>query len=92
MRHVGGFLELGDKSVAHLESINKQIIGVARNINQIAKAANITHSPDFIAFKEDGAEICKEIRLLHNHLQTIINTAKRRTDGLTALKDKADAS
>lgn len=92
MRQVGGFLELSDKSVANLESINAQLIGVARNINQIAKAANITHSPDYIAFREDGAEICKEIRLLHNLLQNVLNTARRRTDGLAALKDTVEGS
>lgn len=92
MRQVAGFVELSEKSVGNLETISKQIIGVSRNINQIAKAANITHSPDYIAFREDGAELCKEIRLLQNTLQNVLNTARRRTDGLKALKDTAERS
>ncbi|KPB00688.1 DNA mobilization endonuclease VirD1/MobC family subunit [Ahrensia marina] len=86
-RHTAGFLELSNRSADNLELVTKQIIGVSRNINQIAKAANRTGSPDYIAFMEDREELGKELRQLQRVLQNITNVTRRRSDGLTTLKE-----
>ena len=86
-RKAAGFLELDPQSIANLETLTQQIIGVSRNINQIAKAANITHSPDYLAFMEDRAELSVELRQLQRILQGLTNVAKRRSDGLADLKE-----
>lgn len=91
-RRSSGFLELDNQSLEHLEIITQQIIGVSRNINQIAKAANRTRSPDYIAFMEDRAALSKELRSLQRVLQSVTNTARRRTDGLAPLKEAAETS
>jgi len=88
-RRSAGFLELDDQSIGNLETITQQIIGVSRNINQIAKAANITTSPDYIAFMEDRIALSKELRSLQRLLQNLSNVARRRSDGLAALKEAA---
>lgn len=82
-----GFLELREKSLENLETVTQQIIGVSRNINQIAKAANRTCSPDYIAFMEDRKELTKELRSLTRMLRGITNAARRRTDGMEQLKE-----
>lgn len=86
-RKAGGFLELNAATISDLETVTRQIIGVSRNINQIAKAANITSSPDYRAFIEDRMELGQELRTLQRKLMQITNMAKRRTDGLAALRD-----
>ena len=91
-RQSSGFLELSNQSLENLDTITQQIIGVSRNINQIAKAANRTRSPDYIAFMEDRAELSKELRKLQRELQKVTNTARRRTDGLAPLKEAVEAS
>lgn len=91
-RQSSGFLELSNQSLENLETITHQIIGVSRNINQIAKATNRTRSPDYIAFMEDRAELGKELRKLQRELQKVTNTARRRTDGLAPLKEAVETS
>ena len=91
-RRSSGFLELSNQSLENLDTITQQIIGVSRNINQIAKAGNRTRSPDYIAFMEDRAELGKELRKLQLTLQKVTNTARRRTDGLAPLKEVVETS
>jgi len=91
-RRSSGFLELSNQSLENLDTIKQQIIGVSRNINQIAKAANRTRSPDYIAFMEDRAELGKELRKLQRELQKVTNTARRRTDGLAPLREAVETS
>lgn len=91
-RQASGFLEIRNQSLGNLETITQQIIGISRNINQIAKAGNRTLSPDFIAFMEDRAELSKELRSLQRLLLRITNTARRRTDGMRALKEASETS
>lgn len=86
-RKASGFLELNAATISDLETVTRQIIGVSRNINQIAKAANITNSPDYGAFMEDRIELAQHLRVLQRKLTQITYMAKRRADGLAALRD-----
>lgn len=91
-RKASGFLEVDAQSIANLEKITSQIIGVSRNINQIAKAANRTHDPEYLAFMEDRMELSKELRVLQRQLQDITRVALRRSDGLTKLREASTPS
>lgn len=86
-RQSAGYLEVSDTTLEHLETITRQITGVSKNINQIARAANRTHSPDFIAFMEDRKELGAYLGELEDIIRGIVNVGKRRTDGLKTLKD-----
>jgi len=86
IRRVTGFMEIDKSALQELQSITRQLNGVATNINQIAKAGNRTQSPDYHAFMEDRRELGIELGRLQGHLQTILDLARRRTDGLGALK------
>ena len=88
-RRIGGFLEADAGQVEALRDIARQLMGVARNINQIAKSANRTHDPDFIAFMEDRAELGKMLAKVQDETQAILNLAARREDGLERLAREA---
>lgn len=91
-RQATGFLEVGNEALIELRSITRQISGIATNINQIAKAGNRTLNPDYQAFMEDRKELGKELARLESQVQQILNVGKRRTDGLTRLKEAIAAS
>lgn len=91
-RKACGFLEIDDETLVEMRNISRQLIGVSRNINQIAKAGNRTLSPDYRAFMEDRAELSKELMPLMRMLQDLNNVATRRTDGKSGLKEAAQAS
>ncbi len=91
-RQAVGFLETGNETLIELRSITRQISGIATNINQIAKAGNRTLNPDYQAFMEDRKELGKELARLESQVQQILNVGKRRTDGLTRLKEAIAAS
>ena len=54
-RRIAGFLEADAAVRDELKAINRQIAGIATNINQIAHAANRTHDPDYRAFMAERA-------------------------------------
>lgn len=86
VRQCGGYLEVSDEVIEQLTIVTRQISGVSTNINQIAKAGNRTHSPDFIAFMEDRKELCGKLAELEDIIREIINVGKRRSDGLRKLE------
>jgi len=86
-RRIAGFLETDAATVDELKAITRQLSGIARNINQMAKAANRTHDIPYKAFLEERALLGKEIAKLDQQMQTILNVSIRRTDGLKLLED-----
>lgn len=84
-RRIGGFLEADAAQVETLREIARQLVGVARNINQIAKSANRTRDPDFIAFREDRAILGRQLAKVQDQTQGILSLAARREDGLERL-------
>ncbi|OWJ75044.1 endonuclease [Haematobacter genomosp. 1] len=89
-RKVGGFLEEDAASVAHLADISRQLRGIAVNVNQIAKAANRTTDPDFIAFMEERQRLGKELSRVQSYLQALFDIDKRRSDGAEKLRIAAE--
>ena len=86
MRRIAGFLEVDPAVVAELRSLNRQIAGIATNINQIAHAANRTHDPDYRAFLEERAALGRALFETRASLQHILDLGARREDGLARLK------
>jgi len=86
VRECCGYLEISDEALDHLTTITRQISGVSTNINQIAKAANRTHSPDFVAFMEDRKELGAKLAELEDIIREIVNVGRRRSDGLRKLE------
>ncbi len=85
-RRIGGFVEADADQVAALRDVARQLIGVARNINQIAKSANRTRDPDFVAFMEDRKELGKILARVQGQTQVLLDLAARRGDGLARLE------
>lgn len=88
-RRIGGFLEVDGETVEALRSINRQLAGVATNINQIARSANRTHDPDYRAFMAQRAELGRVLIETRGALQRILDLGARREDGLERLKAAA---
>ena len=90
-RRIGGFLEADAETLAVLKDIQAQISGIARNVNQIAKAANRTHDPDFRAFMEERRDLGKALSRLDAELRSITEIATRRSDGEARLRRAASS-
>ncbi|WP_226583530.1 DNA mobilization endonuclease VirD1/MobC family subunit [Acuticoccus sediminis] len=90
-RRIGGFLEADAETLAVLKDLQAQIAGIARNVNQIAKAANRTHDPDYRAFLEERRDLGKALSRLDTELRAITETATRRTDGEARLRRAASS-
>jgi len=90
-RRIGGFLEVDCETVEALRAINRQLAGVATNINQIAHAANRTHDPDYRAFMARRAELGRMLIETRGALQRILDLGARREDGLARLTAAAEA-
>ncbi|PZQ46296.1 MAG: endonuclease [Rhodovulum sulfidophilum] len=88
-RRIGGFLEVDAELVAELRGLNRQLAGIATNINQIARAANRTSDPDFRAFLEERAALGRALIEVRGPLQRILDLGARREDGLARLRDAA---
>lgn len=86
VRQCSGYLEISEETLDQLATITRQISGVSTNINQIAKAANRTRDPDFIAFMEDRKELGGKLAELEDIIREIVNVGKRRSDGLRKLE------
>ncbi|HRO10013.1 DNA mobilization endonuclease VirD1/MobC family subunit [Amaricoccus sp.] len=84
-RRIGGFLEVDGETVEALRAINRQLAGVATNINQIAHSANRTHDPDYRAFMAQRAELGRILIETRGALQRILELGARREDGLARL-------
>ncbi len=85
-RRIGGFLEADPVQIEALRSINRQLVGVARNINQIAKSANRTRDPDYRAFMEERIALARQMASVQAQTQAILDLAARREDGLARLE------
>ncbi|PZX14171.1 type IV secretion system T-DNA border endonuclease VirD1 [Palleronia aestuarii] len=90
MRRIGGFVEADPMQVEALRDVARQLVGVARNINQIAKSANRTRDPDYRAFMEERAALGKVLVQVQGQTQTILDLAARREDGLARLDREVD--
>ena len=88
-RRIAGFVEADQDQVDALRDIARQLIGVARNINQIAKSANRTRDPDYVAFMEERAALGRELARVQGQTQRILDLAARREDGLARLAHEA---
>ena len=88
-RRIAGFVEADPAQVAALRDVARQLIGVARNINQIAKSANRTRDPDYRAFMEERAALGRELAKVQGQTQIILDLAARREDGLARLETLA---
>lgn len=85
-RRIAGFVELDTAQVETLREATKQLVGIARNINQIAKSANRTHEPAYRAFMEERAALGRQMAVLQADLQRLLDLAARREDGLARLE------
>ena len=85
MRRIAGFVEVAPEQVESLRDATRQLSGIAKNVNQIARAANRTHDPDYRAFMEERAALGRQLVRIEGQMQTILDLAARRTDGLARL-------
>ena len=80
-RRIAGFVELDPTQVETLREATKQLVGIARNINQIAKSANRTREPAYRSFMEERAALGRQMAVLR-----LLDLAARREDGLARLE------
>jgi type IV secretion system T-DNA border endonuclease VirD1 len=88
-RRIGGFVEVDQTTVDALRDIARQIGGVARNVNQIAKAANRTRDPDYRGFMEERVRLGRELARVEGLMQRVLELGARRADGLARLEAAA---
>ena len=86
-RRIAGFVEVDPAVVVELRDATRQIAGIARNVNQIAKAANRTHDPDYVAFLRHRAALGRELARIEAQMQAVLDLAARRGDGLRRLEE-----
>ena len=86
-RRIGGFVEADAAQIEVLRDITRQLTGIARNINQIARSANWTGDPDYRAFMEERAKLGKELARTQGPIQETLELAARREDGLARLDE-----
>ena len=84
-RRIAGFVEVAPEQVEVLRDATRQLSGIARNVNQIAKSANRTRDPDYRAFMEERAALGRELVRIEEQMQMILDLAARRADGLARL-------
>ena len=84
-RRIAGFMEVLPEQIETLRRATRQLSGIATNVNQIARAGNRTRSPDYRAFMAERAALGHELVRIESQIQTILDLATRRTDGLTRL-------
>lgn len=89
-RRIAGFMEAHAETLAVLKDTNAQLAGIARNVNQIAKAANRTHDPDYRAFMEERRLLGRQLSRLEGQMRKFMDTAQRRSDGEVRLKRVAE--
>ncbi len=89
-RRIAGFVEVDPVELDTLKDATRQLGGIAKNVNQIAKAANRTRDPDYRAFMEERAALGRELVRVEGRLQTILDLAARRSDGLERLSRESE--
>ena len=89
-RRIAGFVEVTPEQIEVLKDATRQLTGIARNINQIAKSANRTRDPEYGAFMEERAALGRELVRIEGQMQAILNLAARRADGLARLERAAE--
>jgi type IV secretion system T-DNA border endonuclease VirD1 len=85
-RRIAGFVEADPETLAVLKDMSTQLSGIARNVNQIARAANRTHDPDFRAFMEERRDLGKQLARVEGQMRKFMDTAQRRSDGEARLR------
>lgn len=91
MRRIAGFVEVDANVTKELRDATKQISGIAKNVNQIARIANrgVDH-PDYRGFMEERRALGKELSRIEAQMQRILNLAARRQDGLARMAKAAE--
>ena len=85
-RHASGYLETGGTVEDELRAAVRQLRGVATNVNQIAKAANRTGTPDYADFMRERAALGPVLLQLSVQCRRILDVSARRLDGRERLK------
>lgn len=80
-RKIGGYIETDKETVAELREITRQITGVARNINQIAKAAN-RGDPNYAGFMAERRDLGRQLARVEGLMQRVLNASLRRSDAM----------
>ncbi|WP_420337160.1 DNA mobilization endonuclease VirD1/MobC family subunit [Roseibium sp.] len=80
-----GFLDYDKATTEVLRDLTRQVSGIATNINQLAKQANKTGEPDFVAFMEDRKGLGKLFARVEAQVQILLNVKKRKADARTIL-------
>ena len=86
VRQIGGFIEADPETLGTLRDMQRQLSGIATNVNQIARAANRSHDPDYVAFERSRAALGKELARVSSQLRAMMDHAQRRSDGLERLR------
>ena len=85
-RHASGYLEIGGTVEDELRVAVRQLRGIATNVNQIAKAANRTRTPDYADFMSERAALGPVLMRLSIQARRILDVSARRLDGRNRLK------
>ncbi|MEN9062727.1 DNA mobilization endonuclease VirD1/MobC family subunit [Ponticoccus litoralis] len=80
VRRVARFVEVDTETLALLKNMDAQLSGIARNVNQIAKAANQKDDPHYQDFMKERALLGKELMRVQDKIRKIMDTAQRRGD------------
>ena len=89
-RHASGYLEIGGTVEDELRVTVRQLRGIATNVNQIAKAANRTRTPDYADFMRERAALGPVLMRLSIQTRRILDVSARRLDGRERLKAVLD--
>lgn len=89
-RHAAGYVEIGSGTDCELREIARQLRGVATNVNQIAKAANRTRSPDYADLMEERKHLGPILARIQARTRQILDAASRRFDGRERLQLAVD--
>ena len=91
-RRVGGFVELDLESKAELKALKAQLTGIARNINQIARAANRTADPEYHRFMKQRQALGPVLFSVEARIDRLLHQGNRRTDGRERLEREAGSA
>ncbi|EFO28784.1 VirD1 [Roseibium sp. TrichSKD4] len=78
--HARGFLDYDNEVRATLRDLLRQVGGIATNINQIAKAANVTGKPEYERFFEERKSFGKLFARVETQIQILLNLKTRKAD------------
>ena len=89
-RHAAGYVELGSGTDDDLREIVRQLRGIAVNVNQIAKSANTTRSPDYAELMDERKRLGPILLRIQSRTREILDSATRRFDGRERLQLAVD--